>query len=111
MLVRNLTAKGRRIRIYQPKTHRFRCDYDMEGNVAAGLSMKLVVSFETNSSGDFHDYLEIVSGTDFRVPVPLHAYQPQANIIFEPFINFGFVRIHHEKREKIAFKNDGKVCF
>lgn len=81
----------------------------MEGNIAAGLAMKLIISFETNQIGDFHDYLEIVSGNDFRHTVALHAYQPQANIVFEPFINFGFVRIHQEKVERIAFKNDGKL--
>ena len=46
----------------------------MVGNVAAGLAMKLVVSFESNIPGDFHDFLEIVSG-DFKEVVPLHAYQ------------------------------------
>lgn len=45
----------------------------MVGSVAAGLAMKLVVSFETNVVGDFHDFLEIVSG-DFKEVVPLHAF-------------------------------------
>jgi len=80
VLVRNLTNIGRRIRVYQPKTNKFRCDYDMQGNVAAGLAMKLVVSFETDKNGDFHDVLEIVSDNGFTQTVPLHAFQPQANI-------------------------------
>jgi hypothetical protein len=105
--VRNLTTEGRRIRIYQPKTNKFRCDYEMAGDIAAGLSMKLIVSFETNVQGDFHDYLEIVSNDDFRATLPLHAYQQQAHIIFEPFVNFGFVRTGQERTEKIIFSNDG----
>jgi hypothetical protein len=112
VLVRNLTTVGRRIRIFQPKTNKFRCDYDMAGSIAAGLAMKLIVSFETNVLGDFHDHLEIISdlGDDhFRQILPLHAYQPQAHIVFEPFVNFGFVRANQERVEKIAFKNDGKV--
>jgi len=110
VLVRNLTTVGRRIRIFQPKTNKFRCDYDMAGNIAAGLAMKLIVSFETNVLGDFHDHLEIVSNLDgdhFRQIVPLHAYQPQAHIVFEPFVNFGFARVNQDRVEKIAFKNEG----
>lgn len=107
--VRNLTAVGRRIRIFQPKTNKFRCDYDMQGSIAPGLAMKLVISFETAVIGDYHDFIEIISDNDFKATLPLHVYQPQANILFEPFVNFGFVRVHHEKIEKIAFKNEGKI--
>ena len=108
VLVRNLTNIGRRIRVYQPKTNKFRCDYDMQGNVAAGLAMKLVVSFETDKSGDFHDVLEIVSDNGFSLTVPLHAFQPQANVAFDPFINFGFIKIQKEEVRPILFENQGK---
>ena len=90
MLVRNLSKNARRIRVFQPKTNKFRCDYDMQGALAAGIAMKLIVSFETNSLGDFHDFLEIVSEEKFKFKLPLHAYKPNAEIIFEPFINLGF---------------------
>ena len=108
VLVRNLTNIGRRIRVYQPKTNKFRCDYDMQGNVTAGLAMKLVSSFETDKSGDFHDVLEIVSDNDFTLTVPLHAYQPQANVAFDPFINFGFIKIQKEEVRPILFENQGE---
>lgn len=108
VLVRNLTNVGRRIRVYQPKTNKFRCDYDMQGNVAAGLAMKLVVSFETDKNGDFHDMLEIVSDNGFTQTVALHAFQPQATIAFDPFINFGFIKIMKEEVRPILFENQGK---
>ncbi len=107
ILVRNLTNIGRRIRVYQPKTNKFRCDYDLQGNVAASLALKLVLSFETDKSGDFHDVLEIVSDNDFSLTVPLHAYQPQANVAFDPFINFGFIRIQKEEIRPVLFENQG----
>lgn len=50
--VRNLTKKSRRIRVFQPKSACFRCDYEMQGNVAAGLAMKLVITFDCNSTGE-----------------------------------------------------------
>ena len=31
------------------------------------------------------------------------------SIIFEPFINLGFVRVGKEKQEQIFFKNEGKT--
>jgi len=108
VLVRNLTNVGRRLRVYQPKTNKFRCDYDMQGNVAAGLAMKLVVSFETDKNGDFHDVLEIVSDNNFSLTVPLHAYQPQASIAFDPFINFGFIKIQKDEFRPVLFENQGK---
>jgi hypothetical protein len=40
--------------------------------------------------------------------VPLHAYPSIASIIFEPFINFGFVKLGREKTEDVYFKNEGK---
>lgn len=107
VLVRNLTAQGRRIRIYQPKTNKFRCDYDMQGNIAPGLSMKLLVSFETDKNGDFHDALEIVSEDRFNAIVPLHAYQPQSMLYFDPFVNFGFVKVQKEEVKTVTFRNNG----
>lgn len=111
LLVRNLTNIGRRIRVYQPKTNKFRCDYDMQGNIAAGLAMKLVLSFETDKLGDFHDVLEIVSDEKFSVTVPLHAYQPQASVVFDPFVNFGFIKINKEENRPVLFENQGISIF
>jgi len=39
----------------------------------------------------------------------LYAYKPSAVIVFEPFINLGFVQINEKKQHKILFKNEGEV--
>ena len=109
VLVRNLTATGRRIRIFQPKTNKFRCDYDMMGNIAPGLCMKLLLTFETDKPGDFHDVIEIVSEDKFSQIIPLHAYSPQSTISFDPFVNFGFIRVGKEEQRTVTFRNDGIV--
>ena len=72
--------------------------------------MKLVVTFETSvlEKGGFHDCIQIVSDNGFKKDVPLHAYPPIASLIFEPFINFGFVKMGKEKTEEVYFKNEGK---
>lgn len=98
IFVKNLSIKPKRIRIYQPQTNKFRCDYDMQGAVAAGMAMKMVVRFECQFSGEYHDSLKIVS-EDQAITVPLHATPPRMQVIFEPFLNFGFVKYGKEKIE------------
>lgn len=110
VVVRNLTKVVKRIRIMQPTTSKFRCDYDMAGLLAPGLSIELVVSFSTSVSGQFHDRIIVLSDMDYKFEIPLHAYSPMSNIIFEPFINMGFIALNQEKRYKVKFKNEGSLA-
>lgn len=66
VLIRNLTKTPRRIRIFQPKSKNFRCDYDMQGVIAAGLSLKLIITFETLTSEDYHDSIMLTSDQNFK---------------------------------------------
>ena len=43
VFVKNLTKKAKRIRVFQPKSSKFRCDYEIKGPIAAGLSVKLTI--------------------------------------------------------------------
>ncbi|EGR27619.1 hypothetical protein IMG5_193180 [Ichthyophthirius multifiliis] len=79
----------------------------MVGAVAAGLAMKLTITFETQKLDNFSDSIKIVSDGGYEKIVLLHAYMSQGYILFEPFINFGFVNVGKEKREEILFKNEG----
>jgi len=109
VLVRNLTKGPRRIRVYQPKTSKFRCDYDMQGGIAAGLAMNLVVIFESEVKGDFHDSIRLVSEENFEYELRIHAYQPKSNIIFPQFLNLGFCKLNRPKDVKLLFKNKGNT--
>ena len=71
--------------------------------------MKLVITFETSVLDSFHDKLMICSNNDFKREIELHAFAPQASIVFEPFINFGFVKMGKQGTEKCKFKNEGKL--
>lgn len=44
--------------------------------IAAGLAMKLVITFETSVLEEFHDSIKIVSDGGFSIEVPLHAFPP-----------------------------------
>jgi len=107
--VRNLTKYVKRVRVFQPKTSNFRCDYDMMGAIAPGLSIELVISFESNNAGEFRDMVTIVSEDDVEIEIPIYAFSPTAKIVFEPFINMGFIQVGKEKKEIINFRNEGSV--
>jgi len=79
-MVRNISKSARRIRIVQPKTSKFRVDYDMTGPLAPGIAIELYVSFVSNLLGDFHDKIVIMTDEDLSFEIPMHAYSPAANI-------------------------------
>jgi len=82
----------RRFKFSKPKTSNFRCDFENIGSVAAGLSVKLNVQFEADTEGDYHDFIEIgCEGFTNTYKLQLHAYQPDADIQFEPFVNMKFI--------------------
>jgi len=54
--------------------------------------------------------MKIVSDNGFEKDVPLHAYMPQASLIFEPFINFGFTKVAKPASEYVYFYNEGKTA-
>jgi hypothetical protein len=81
----------------------------MMGPLAPGIAMELIVSFVTGALGDFHDKIQILTEDEFCYEIPLHAYSPSANILFENFVNMGFVPIGKPIVEKILFKNEGVV--
>ena len=108
--VRNLTKMVKRIRVYQPKSPNFRCDYDMMGAIAAGLAVELIISFESTSLGEFADSVKIMSEDDIEIEIPIKAYSPLAKIIFEPFLNLGFIEVQKTKHEFIRFRNEGSIA-
>ena len=107
--VKNLTKGVKRIRVFQPKNSCFRCDYAMLGPIAPGLSIELVVSYESEEKGKIEDYITIISDNKIKHMVKISAYSPMAKIIFEPFINFGFIQSGKTKSETVLFKNEGSV--
>lgn len=109
VFVRNLSKIPRRIRIVQPLTSKFRCDYDMQAGIAAGLAMNLVVIFETDTKGDFHDAIRLISDENFEYELLIHAYQPRCHIIFENLVNLGFCKINKTKETSVKIINQGDI--
>lgn len=109
--VKNLSKKVKRIKFKNPKsgTSRFRCDYDIQKPLAAGLSMSITVSFETDVEGDFHDVIKINAENTEAYKLKVHAFKMAPEIIFEPFVNFGFILCGKKKEQTIQFRNEGKA--
>ena len=95
--VRNLAKVPRRVRILQPKSSKFRCDYDMQGVIAAGLSLRLIVMFETDAPGEFHDSVVLTSEDNFRFELLLHAMPSKPKIRFPKIVNLGFCKLNVAK--------------
>ena len=94
----------------QPTTSKFHCEYENTGSVAAGLSVKMNMQFETNEEGDFHDMIEIhTEGYNTPYKLHLHALMPAPDIQFEPLVNLKFIPVGQEKFEEVEFKNEGRI--
>lgn len=90
--IRNITKNMRRIMFTQPSNSRFHCEYENIGSVAAGLSVKMSMQFETTEAGDFHDMIEILTeGYAEPYKLHLHALMPAPDIQFEPVVNLKFI--------------------
>lgn len=108
--MRNISKRVRRIKFNKPKTSKFHIDYEPVGAVAAGLAVKMNVSFETDIEGDFHDVIEIgCEDSKESYKLLVHATRPCADIQFEPLVNFKFIPANTTKFEEIEFKNEGVV--
>ena len=110
-----MSKKVRRIRIGNPKTSFFKVQYNMTEARAAGIPMKLVISFEATKPSKeqiaegWKDVLTIMSSDNFIEEIPLHAFLPCSVIVFEPFVNLGFVKNNTSKSVTVIFKNEGVV--
>ena len=83
----------------------------MQGPVAAGLAIKMNVSFESEIEGDFHDVIEISTEDQKETyKLYLHALKPGPDIQFEPLVNFKFIPVGTTRYEEIEFKNEGRLA-
>lgn len=104
--VRNLCKRVRRIRFIPPRTSKFLAEFNNLGAIAGGIQTTIVISFETDHLGNFHDEMTIVS-EDHSYTLLMHAYQPAPDIQFDPFVNMGLTSIQKSKSSIVEFRNEG----
>lgn len=109
VLIKNNTSLKKRVRVYQPKSPAFRCDYQLVESIAPGLSTTLLISYSCIEEGEFQDSIVITTEDEQTYELPILAFSPQAKIIFEPLINLGFIQVGSTSRETVTFKNEGNA--
>ena len=108
VVIRNISKKVRRIKFEQPTTRKFMVDFEAQGPLAAGLALNINVSFQAEDERDYFDYITIRPEGAPPVKLKLHALKPSTDIIFEPFVNFGFIPIGRKMYRSILFRNLGR---
>lgn len=106
--VKNVTKKMKRIKIKQPTTNKFFCDYKSTGPLAPGLSMDLVISFKTSEEGtSYADEIWICPEGEKPIRLPLIAFMKAWHVVYPPFVNFGFLQQSKPEKKTIYFSNEG----
>lgn len=106
--IKNVTATSRRIKLIRPKDARFEISDIKDTPLAPGLSMKIAVFFYAKEISEIHASLKILS-EDYQREVPINVYPPSACFVFEPFLNFGYVRLGKGKTLQLDVVNEGSV--
>jgi hypothetical protein len=107
--VQNLSTTSKRILIKKPKEGYFKILSDKAQKnllISPGLYYEFLVVFEAGENKDYHDDIIVIS-ENLEIKLPLNAMKCQPILVFDPFINFGFVPIKGKKSEKILFVNEG----
>lgn len=107
--IRNLTAKASRIRIQEPNNQNFKVLYTKQPEIAPGLSMTAKVKYECKELKNETETIKIVSEEGYTMELPVRVYKTESQILFEPFVNMGFLKMGKEHVETIAIKNSGKA--
>jgi hypothetical protein len=78
-----------------------------DGPIAPGLDTKITITYESKDNERLQDYFTILSD-NFEQDVLIHVIPEAGKLEFEPFINFGFIKIGHTKEVswKISNKSD-----
>jgi hypothetical protein len=91
--IRNASFASERIRIKAPKSNNFALNYTPTGVIAPGIEIRAEVECqlpEGSTESRFMDSINILMG-EYTLEVPLIATKNFANIVFDPFINLGYV--------------------
>ena len=81
----------------------------MQPEIASGLSMIAKVKYECKELKNETEMIKIVSDEGFVVEFPVRVYKMQSQILFEPFVDMGFLKVGKEHQEIISIKNSGKA--
>eukprot|EP00606_Chrysophyceae_sp_TOSAG23-5_P001155 GSChrysophyteH2.ASY1.ANO1.1079.1 assembled CDS len=109
--VKNASNHSQRIRIKAPKSMHFALNYVPLGTVAPGMETRGEIECqlpEGSTSVRVFDSIEVSMGNDI-VTVPLVATKLSPNLLFENFVNLGFVSEGQVTMEEVVLFNDSTM--
>jgi len=92
MYVRNVSQFSQKIRVKKPSCLALKVTTSREGYLAAGLDMKLTVVYDSKENVRISDRI-VVATENSEIEIPVNVYPNVGKLEFEPFINFGFVKV------------------
>ena len=110
MTLRNVSGYSQRIKIKQPKLACFTLTCSKEGMIAPGLEIKITVGFENKNNEEVSDKIVIKSDDENEMEIPIYVYPQISKLVFDPFINFGFIKSGTTKEVIFPIENIGNVA-
>ena len=105
--IHNVSNRVKRVRFGPPKTSAFRL-ISAQQSIAPGMKQSIEVEFSSKEVQEVHDTL-VVRTEEGQITIPLHAWFPAPNIVFDPVINLGRVSAQHPVESKrLKMRNIGK---
>uniref|UniRef100_A0A0G4F070 Calponin-homology (CH) domain-containing protein n=1 Tax=Chromera velia CCMP2878 TaxID=1169474 RepID=A0A0G4F070_9ALVE len=87
--IRNVSTKGRRVRLGRPSTSYFRLHYENFIALAPGLTVPVEVEYYSKDGKDANDVLVIQCEDEEVIDIPLKARRPTALFEYPTTLNFG----------------------
>ncbi len=109
ILIRNLSRTSKRIKILQPKTSKFRVDYQSQASIAPGLFWRLTCIYECAQPGKFFDLITIQTEDNQSFQIPIVALQSQSQLEYDKHVNFGLVPVGSAQTFELKVRNSGAV--
>jgi hypothetical protein len=106
LVVTNLTAKQKKVKIRQPKNSVFTFENSETTLVAPGIQFRCRVFFKCRTAEEVHETFSVISD-QYAIEVPVSVYPPRGVLSFEPTVNLGFVQLENPTAFKVRFKNTG----
>ena len=107
LVVTNLTAKQKKIKIKQPKNSAFTFENSESALIAPGLQFQCRIFYKARTLDEIHDNFTVISD-DYSLKVPISVFPPRGILEFDPFVNLGFVQLETAVSFKIQFSNVGQ---
>lgn len=105
--VRNVGQKSTKLKVRKPKSEYLAVNLQKDVTLAPGLDKKITVSFNSEVNEEIKDKMFLYYEDEFDIEVPISVYPNLYHLTYEPFINFGFLKIGSTKNHQIRFENKG----